>query len=139
MTQEQEDVTQEKGATQLSAPVPNSQFFSAFSATRRQIYCTVIVTISPCDAPPAAVAVTVMCHAPSSVGGATVTKADPGAVAAADVAVTVTVACIGTTAGAVYNPVPSTVPFALPLPLPPVTAQVTVWLVELLTVAVNCC
>jgi hypothetical protein len=42
-------------------------------------------------------------------------------VAAADVAVTVTVAGLGTTAGAVYRPVPSTVPLALP----PVTAHVT--------------
>ena len=37
------------------------------------------------------------------------------------VAVTVTVAGLGTTAGAVYRPVPSTVPLALP----PVTAHVT--------------
>jgi hypothetical protein len=58
---------------------------------------------------------------PTPVGDCTVTVADPGEVASADVAVTVTVAGFGTTAGAVYNPVVSTVPFALP----PVTAQVT--------------
>jgi hypothetical protein len=97
-------------------------------------YCTVNVTTSPCAAPPAAVAVTVICDAPNAVGVATVTKVDPGVVVAADVAVTVTVAGFGTTAGAEYSP-PSTVPFALP----PVTAQVTLWLVEPFTVAVNCC
>jgi len=93
------------------------------------------VTTSPCAAPPAAVAVTIICDAPTPVGVATVTKVDPGVEAAADVAVTVTVAGFGATAGAAYSPVPFTVPF----PLPPVTAQVTLWLVESFTVAVNCC
>jgi hypothetical protein len=68
-------------------------------------YCTVSITTSPCAAPPAAVAVTVICDVPSTVGAATVTKDDP-AVPAAGVAVTVTVAGFGTTAGGVYSPVP---------------------------------
>jgi len=87
----------------------------------RACYCTISVTISPCAAPAAAVAVTVIWDVPNAVGIATVTKVDPGEAAAADVAVTVIVAGFGTTAGAVYNPVPSTVP----LPLPPATSQVT--------------
>jgi hypothetical protein len=91
-------------------------------------YCTVSVTTSPCAAPPTAVAVTVIWDVPTAVGAATVTKADP-AVPVAGVAVTVTVAGFGTTAGGEYNPAPFIVPFALP----PVTAQVTPWL------AVNCC
>jgi hypothetical protein len=91
-------------------------------------YCTVRVTTSPCAVSPAAVAVTVICDVPSTVGAATVTKEDPGS-PAAGVAVTVTVAGSGTTAGGVYSPVPPIVPFALP----PLTAQVTLWL------AVNCC
>lgn len=98
-------------------------------------YCTVNVTTSPCEAPPAATAVTLICDVPNAVGVATVTKVDPGKAASADVAVTVTVAGLGTTAGAVYRPVPSTVPFELP----PVTAQVTLWSVEPFTVALNCC
>jgi hypothetical protein len=53
---------------------------------------------------------------------------------ATDVAVTVTAAGLGSVAGAVYRPVLSIVPLALP----PLTAQVTVSLLELLTVAVNC-
>ena len=97
-------------------------------------YCTIRVTTSPCAAPPAAIAVTVICDVPNRVGVCTVTAADPGEVAAADAAVTVTVAGFGTSAGAVYSPVASTAPFALP----PVTAQVTLWSVELLTVAANC-
>jgi hypothetical protein len=72
---------------------------------------------------------------PSAVGVCTFTVADPGEFAAVDVAVTVTVAGFGATTGAVYSPVWSMLPFALP----PVTAQITLWLVELLTVAVNCC
>jgi hypothetical protein len=63
------------------------------------------------------------------------TVADPGDDAADDVAVTVTAAGFGTVAGAVYKPLELIVPLALP----PVTAHVTVWLVELLTVAENCC
>jgi len=85
-------------------------------------YCTVKVTTFPCDAPPAAVAVTVICEVPNPVGVSTFTVAEPDFVAsAAAVAVTVTTAGFGTTAGVVYSPVPSTEPFALP----PVTAQVT--------------
>jgi len=85
-------------------------------------YCTISVTTSPCAAPPAAVAVTVICEVPKPVGVSTFTVADPDLVAsAAAVAVTFTAAGFGTTAGVVYSPVPSTVPFALP----PVTAQVT--------------
>jgi hypothetical protein len=66
---------------------------------------------------------------PTAVGAATVRKADPGAAPVAGVAVTVTVAGFGITAGGVYIPVPLIVPFAPP----PVIAQVTLWL------AVNCC
>jgi hypothetical protein len=121
----------------MSAPRTNKGVF--FGVRRASAidcpYCTVNVTGSPCAAPPAAVAVTVICVVPSAVGVATVTNVDPGDVAAADVAVTVTVAGFGTTAGAVYSPVPSTVP----LVLPPMTAQVTLWLVEPFTVAANCC
>jgi len=92
-------------------------------------------------APPTAAAVTVICDVPNAVGSATVTKVDPGSVAAADVAVTVTVAGLGTTAGDVYDAcawlagLTTIVPFVLP----PVTPQVTFWLVEAFTVAVNCC
>jgi hypothetical protein len=57
--------------------------------------------------------------------------AEPGVAVSGDVAVTVT-APAGTVAGAVYKPVLSIAP-------PPVTAQVTVWLVSLLTWAVNRC
>jgi hypothetical protein len=84
-------------------------------------YCTVNVTTFPCADPPASVAVTVICDAPNAVGVATVTKLDPGADAAGDVAVTVTVVGLGTNAGLEYSPVPSTVPFTLP----PTTTQVT--------------
>ena len=115
----------------MSAPHSCKSFFSGalrVSAVKSP-YCTVSVTTSPCGAPPAAVAVTVICDVPTAVGAATVRKADPGAAPVAGVAVTVTVAGFGTTAGAEYSPVASIVPFALP----PVTAQVTLWL------AVNCC
>ena len=98
-------------------------------------YCTISVTTSACDAPPAAAAVTVTCVVPTAVGACTVTADDPGDAASADVADTVTLDGFGTTAGAVYSPVAFTVPFVVP----PVTAQVTLWLVELFTVAVNCC
>jgi hypothetical protein len=50
------------------------------------------------------------------------TVAVPGAVASAEVAVTVTDAGLGTVGGDVYKPFASIVPFVLP----PVTAQVTV-------------
>jgi hypothetical protein len=115
----------------MSAPHSCKSFFSGalrVSAVKSP-YCTVSVTTSPCGAPPAAVAVTVTCDVPTAVGAATVRKADPGAAPVAGIAVTVTVAGFGTTAGGVYSPVPPIVPFALP----PVTAQVTLWL------AVNCC
>jgi hypothetical protein len=85
-------------------------------------YCTISVTTSPCAAPPAAVAVTVICDVPNAVGVSTFTVADPDfVVSATAVAVTVTAAGFGTTAGVVYSPVASTVPFAFP----PVTAHVT--------------
>ena len=121
-----------KGADMMSAPQSSRR---PPRLSGRMPYCTVKVTTSPCAAPPAAVAVTVIWNVPNAVGAATMTRADPGAVAAAEVAVTATVAGLGTTAGAVYRPVPSTDPLALP----PVTAQVTVWLVEPFTVAANCC
>ena len=58
-------------------------------------YCTTNVTTPPCDAPPTAVAVTVICDVPRPVGVSTFTAADPGEFASADVAVTVTVAGVG--------------------------------------------
>lgn len=72
---------------------------------------------------------------PKPVGVATVTKVDPGEMASVDDAATVTVAGLGTTGGTLYRPVPSTVPFEFP----PETAQITLWLVEPFTVALNCC
>jgi hypothetical protein len=76
-----------------------------------------------------------MGNVPNGVGVSTFTVADPGAVVAGDVAVTVTVAGMGTTAGDVYSPDALIVPFALP----PVTAQVTFGLFEPFTVAVKSC
>lgn len=98
-------------------------------------YCTVSVTLSACVGPPTAVAVTEICDVPIGVGCAMVTDAVPGAPPAAAVAVTVTVAGFGTSAGAEYRPLPLIVPFAFP----PVTLQVTLWLFDPFTVAVNCC
>lgn len=123
-----------------TADDPTSESLFAPSAPRRWDfwrvgYCTISVTMSGFGAAPTAVAVTVICQAPNLVGVAKFTRADPGAVAAADVAVTVAVAGLGTTAGAVYSPLASTVPFAFP----PATAQVTLWFAELFTVAENCC
>ena len=63
------------------------------------------------------------------------TVADPGVVECVDVAVTVIAEFgFGKVAGAVYRPFASIVPFALP----PLTAQVTLWSVVLLTDALNC-
>src|SRR5208283_512060 len=98
--QEQEAVTQDK---RRRHDVRASLQLERFSRHRLRLggelpaYCTVSITTSPCAAPPAAVAVTVICDVPSTVGAATVTKDDP-AVPAAGVAVTVTVAGFGTTA-----------------------------------------
>jgi hypothetical protein len=119
------------GTTAVGSPFEQSRAASQPPS----LYCTVNVTTSACVAPPAAEAVTVICDVPKLVGVASVTRVDPGELASADVAVTVTVAGLGTTAGVVYSPVPSTWPFAPP----PVTAHVTVWLVEPFTVALNCC
>ena len=118
----------------VHAPSPQCSSPRPPSLGDRSPYCTINVTPSPCAAPPAAVAVTVICDVPNPVGASTVTAADPGEVASADVAVTLTAAGFGVAAGVVYNPVPSTVPFAPP----PATVHVTLWLVELITVAVNC-
>jgi hypothetical protein len=87
-------------------------------------------TTSPCVAPPASEAVTVICDVPIAVGAATVTK-DDAAVPVAGVAVTVTVAGLGTNTGAAYSPAPLIVPFVFP----PVTDQVTLWL----GLTANCC
>src|ERR1700691_2657240 len=103
--------------------------------SKQTAYCTMSVTMSPCGAPPAAVAVIVICDVPSGVGVAMFRNADPAVDACADVAVTVTPVGLGTPAGALYMPEPSMVPFEFP----PSTAQVTVWSEELFTVAVNCC
>ena len=99
------------------------------------LYCTVRVTTFPCAVPPTAVAATVICEVPSGVAATRFTKPVPGDCARADVAVTETVAGFVTAAGELYNPVWSTVP----LLMPPVTAQVTFWLEEPFTVALNCC
>jgi hypothetical protein len=93
------------------------------------------VTLAVWVAAPVCKAVTVIWKLPSAVGVATVTKVDPGAAAAVEAAVRVTVAGFGGVAGDVYNPLPSTVPFTLP----PTVDQATLWLVVPLTVAVNCC
>ncbi len=78
---------------------------------------------------------TVTGYVPAGVGVRRFTVAGPDLVgSAADVAVTVTFEGLGSAGGAVYRPVASIVPLALP----PVTAHVTLWLVELVTVAVNC-
>ena len=83
--------------TNYKLPIP-----AAFSVSALRLpYFTFSVTTSPCAAPPAAVAVTVICDVPTAVGAATVRKADPGAAPVAGVAVTVTVAGFGTTAGGV--------------------------------------
>ena len=78
-----------------------------------------------------------MLKVPSAVGvfSASVPEFD-FELSACEVAVTVTVAGNpGASVGAVYKPLlASIVPFAAP----PVTAHVTVWFVELFTVAVNC-
>ena len=95
--------------------------WAAVDWQRSICYCTVRVTVFACDAPPASVAVTVICEIPSAVGVAILANAEPGAVATGEVAVTVIVAGVGTIAGAVYKPVESTVPLAFP----PATAQVT--------------
>jgi hypothetical protein len=68
-----------------------------------------------------------------------VTIAEPvGLVSAELVAVTVTEAGLGTEAGAVYNPEELTVPTVELPPRIPFTDQVSVVLVGLTTVAVNC-
>lgn len=82
------------------------------------------------------VTVTVTVFGPAGVGARRFTVAVPGLLVAADVAVTVMGELgLGSAVGAVYRP-----PVWLIVPVPvPKTAQVTLWLVELLTVAVNCC
>jgi hypothetical protein len=74
-------------------------------------------------------------YVPAGVGVWRFTVAGPDLlVSAADVAVTVTGELgLGNAGGAVYRPLAS----IEPLPVP-VTAQVTFWFVELLTVALNC-
>ena len=60
-------------------------------------------------------------------------------VSAALAALTVTCAGLGSFAGAVYRPVAEIVPAVAFPPTTPFTAQATVVLLELPTVAVNCC
>jgi hypothetical protein len=57
---------------------------------------------------------------------------------AADVAVTVTSAGLGTVPGAVYKPVDEIVPHAAPVQPDPARLQVTLVFVEPVTVALNC-
>jgi hypothetical protein len=69
-----------------------------------------------------------------------VTEADDDAdVSACETAVTLTVAGLGTVAGAVYSPPEETVPTEELPPAVPFTCQVTAVLVALATVAENCC
>jgi hypothetical protein len=136
VTQEQEDVTQEKGA---GCPRPTS-FQKVFLTNYKSQITNFCVSGGelrllhvkrhhiPMRRPTRSRSRHRNLRCSHTVGAATVTKDDP-AVPVAGVAVTVTVAGFGTTAGAVYIPVPLTVPFVLP----PVTAQVTLWL------AMNCC
>src|ERR1019366_4016301 len=102
--QEQRNVTQEKERRHdVRAPLPQKFFLGALRVSAvRSPYCTVSVTTSPCCAPPGAVASPVTGDAPSARGETTVRKTDPGAAPVARVAVTVTVAGFGTTAGGVY-------------------------------------
>src|ERR671923_1004148 len=68
-----------------------------------------------------------------------VTCAEADFVASAcDTAVTVTVAGLGTTAGAVYRPELEIVPIVALPPLTPFTCQVTAVLLVFCTIAVNC-
>jgi hypothetical protein len=70
----------------------------------------------------------------------TVAVADPDfVVSACDTAVTVTVAGLGTTEGAVYSPAVEIVPTVEFPPATPFTCQVTAVLEVPVTVAVNCC
>ncbi len=76
----------------------------------------------------------------TATGGATVTVAEADLVTSAcEVAVTVTVAGLGTALGAVYKPPVVTVPQAAPLQPVPETLHVTAVSVLPLTVAENCC
>jgi hypothetical protein len=73
-------------------------------------------------------------------GAVIVTEADPVTeVSACEVAVTVTVAGVGTLLGAVYNPVEEMNPMAWLPPVMPFTDQVTAVFVVLAIVTVNCC
>ncbi|MGH9208426.1 MAG: hypothetical protein ACRD1G_18045, partial [Acidimicrobiales bacterium] len=70
----------------------------------------------------------------------TVTLADADLViSACETAATVTVAGLGTAAGAVYSPDVETVPTVALPPVTPFTCQVTAVLLVPVTVAVNCC
>src|SRR5215472_11282544 len=60
-------------------------------------------------------------------------------VSAVDMPVTVTLAGLGTVAGAAYNPEAEMVPTIVLPPVIPLTCQVTPVLVVLVTVARNCC
>jgi hypothetical protein len=72
-------------------------------------------------------------------GGFTVSEADPDALVVTTlVAVTVTVAGLGTAAGAVYSPLALMVPIVLFPPGTPFTDQVTPVFEVPVTVAMNC-
>jgi hypothetical protein len=76
----------------------------------------------------------------TATGGMIVTVALADLVpSATEVAVTVTLAGLGTVPGAVYRPVEETVPHAAPVQPVPVRLQVTLVFVDPVTVAVNCC
>ena len=94
-----------------------------------------VVWVTP---PPVAVTVTV--NVPDGVGALIVTVAAPYFITSAcDIADTVTVAGLGTVAGAVYRPVGSIVPaLALP-PVTPFTCHATCVFVDPLTVEENGC
>lgn len=85
------------------------------------------------------VIVTVIGYVPAGVGVSRFTVAVPGVVVAVDVAVIVSLVGLGRATGAVYSPVALMVPTVAFPPVTPATAQVTLWFVELATVAVNCC
>jgi hypothetical protein len=76
----------------------------------------------------------------TAAGAVTVTAAEADLVeSACDTAVTVTVAGLGTDAGAVYKPELEIVPTVALPPTTPFTCQVTAVLLVFCTLAVNCC
>jgi len=116
-----------KWARHAACPVVMNPVFPDYQLTVRlkDVVCGVCVP---------SVAVTVTAEVPAGVGVCKFTVAVPGLVAAVDVAVMVMGEFgLGSVGGAVYNPVWLIEPFPLPE-----TAHVTLWLLELETVAENC-